>query len=200
MTGTPQGTGRSSSAFLIAAVALPLVVVAVFLVASAVPRWTVAAPAYDFLFRADTGYNPASNQTFVNFVVRDGHLVADVRPALANSYPPQPSLFLFDHRTLTPTEIRLDLPSRLDEGETLRVVPVAPLAARRVLDGVNAPDGYAFDARYQHGPGFVGELFGMNRYGSRAAVVKAGRVVTITIPDPMRYSIQPIGWLEAEGR
>jgi len=47
------------SAFLIATVALPLLVVAVFLVASAVPRWTVAPPEYDLLLRADSGYNPA---------------------------------------------------------------------------------------------------------------------------------------------
>src|SRR6186713_2711054 len=110
MAEPPQGNGRSGSAFLIAAIALPLIVVAVFLLASAVPRWTVAPPSYDFLFRADTGYNPASNQILVNFVVRDGHVVADVRPAVPNSYPPQPSLFVFDHRTLTATEIRLDLP------------------------------------------------------------------------------------------
>ena len=53
---------RRSSAFLIAAVALPILVVGVFLVASAVPRWTVAPPAYDLLFRADGGYNPSGSR------------------------------------------------------------------------------------------------------------------------------------------
>ena len=191
---------RSSSAFLIAAIALPLIVVAVFLVASAVPRWTVAPPSYDFLFRANNGYNPTTNQTLVNFVVREGSLVADVRPAAPNTYPVHESVFLFDHRTLTATEIRLDLPSRLEEGETLRTIPVASLATRRVLEGPKAPDGYTFDTRYQGGPGLVGELFGMNRHGPRASIVKSGRVVTIAVSDPFRYSIQAIGWLAAEGQ
>jgi len=200
MAEGPQASGRSSSAFLIAAIALPLVVVAVFLVASAVPRWTVAAPSYDFLFRADSGYNPAANQTVVNIVVREGHVVAEVRPAQANTYPPQPALFVFDHRTLIANEVRLELPSRLEDGEASRLVPIDPLANRRVLDTANAPDGYAFSTGYQRGPGLVGELFGMNRYGARVAIEKGGRVVPIVIPDPARYSILPVGWLAAEGQ
>ena len=160
----------------------------------------MAPPEYDLLLRADSGYNPAGYQTLVTFVVRDGHLVADVRPVEANTYPSQPSLFIFDHRTLAATEVRLELPSRLDDGETSRIIPIARLADRRVLDEVNAPDGYAFDTRYQNGPGLVGEVFGMNRYRSRVAIVKNGRVVRMSIPDPVRYSIQPIGWLAAEGQ
>ena len=191
---------RGSSAFLIAAVALPILVVGVFLVASAIPRWTVAPPAYDLLFRADGGYNPSGSRLTIVFKVRDGRLDADLQPTLPNTYPAQPSLFIFDHRTLGVTEVRLDLPVQLNDGETLRTVRVEPLANRRVLDGTNAPDGYAFDNRYQRGPGIVGEIFGMNRYGSRAAVAKGGRVVPIVIPDPTRYSIQPIGWLAAEGQ
>ncbi|MEO8482769.1 MAG: hypothetical protein ABI634_11200 [Acidobacteriota bacterium] len=188
-----------ASAFLIAAVVLPLLVVAVFLVASAVPRWTVAPPQYDLLLRADSSYSPARSQTFVNVVVRDGHVVADVQPLQPNTDPRQPALFLFDHRTLSVTAVRLELPSRLDDGEASRTIPIAQLAQRRVLDAASAPDGYAFDTRYQRGPGLVGDIFGMNRYGSRVAIAKGGRVVPMSIPEPDRYSIQPVGWLAAEG-
>lgn len=200
MTEPSPRSGRSSSVFLIAAIALPLVVVGVFLVASAIPRWTVAPPEYDLLFRGDSGYNPGANQTFTTFVVREGRVVAEVRPAQANTYPPQPSLFLFDHETLGVTEVRLELPSRLDEGEASRFIPVAGLANRRVLDGVNAPDGYAFDNRSHGGAGLVGDIFGMNRYSARVAIAKGGRVIPIAIPDAVRYSVQPVGWLAPEGQ
>ncbi len=38
------------NAFLIAAVALPLVVVGFFLLFTAIPRWTVPPPQHDLLF------------------------------------------------------------------------------------------------------------------------------------------------------
>jgi hypothetical protein len=184
--------------FLFAAVALPLLVVGLFLVASAVPRWTVEPPGYDLVIRADGGYQPDQAQVLVGFRVREGRVVAEVQPAAPNTYPQRPSLYLFDHVTADVRELPLDLPLRLAEGETLRVVPIEALAKREVLDGPNAPDGYAFDLRYRRGPGVVGELFGMGRYDAGAAVVKGGRVVPLMIPPPQRYSIQSIGWLAPE--
>ena len=51
-----QGSGRflRENAFLAAAVCLPLLVVVFFVLASIIPRWLVAPPAYDYrrrLFR-----------------------------------------------------------------------------------------------------------------------------------------------------
>ena len=42
----------------------------------------------------------------------------------------------------------------------------------------------------------VGEVFGMNRYDRRAAIVNRGRVVTITLPARYRFlsSVQVVGW------
>ncbi|MEO7191910.1 MAG: hypothetical protein ABI051_12715 [Vicinamibacterales bacterium] len=189
-----------SSAFLAAAVALPVLVVLVFLVASAIPRWTTPPPTYDLLLRADGGYQPAAGQVIVTFRVRAGRLEADLQPATPNSYPPQPALFLFDHRTQDVREVRVDLPPHLEPGETARTVVLDALNGRRVLDGPAAPDGYAFDYRYRRGPGLVGDLFGMNRYDGRAAVVKGNRVVRLVIPAENRYAIEPIGWLQGEER
>ena len=189
--------GWRDSAFLIAAIAVPVVVVALFLVASAIPRWTVAPPGYDLVLRSDAGYNPASPQLLTTIRVRDGRVVAEIQPAVPNSYPSKPSVFVFDHLTSIATEVPLDLPTTLNEGETLRVVAIEALASRRVVDTAMAPDGYAFDVRYRRGPGIMGELFGMGRYDGGASVVKDGRVVRITIGTPFGYSLQPVGWLAA---
>jgi hypothetical protein len=186
------------SVFLIAAVALPLVVVGLFLVASAIPRWTVPPPAFDLLIRADGGYTQSAAQMIVAFRVRDGRLEADLLPALPNSYPPEPSLFIVEHRTGDAREIPLNLPSTLPADANARTVTVEALAGRRVIEGMRAPDGYGFDQRGQRGPGLVGEIFGMGRYGTAAAIVKDGRVIPIDVPPPHRYGVEPIGWLEPE--
>jgi hypothetical protein len=200
MSGHP-GSSLRNNAFLIAAVALPLVVVGLFLVASAIPRWTVAPPAYDLVVRADGGYEPGRSEVLVSFRVRDGRVVAELRPALPNSYPPQPALYLFSHDSGALSEVRLELPLTLPPGESQLIVPIEALAARRALDGVNAPDGYAFGLRHGRGPGVVGELFGMGRYDSDAAIVKEGRVVRLQMPEPYGYSVQPVAWLAPlEGR
>ncbi len=193
MNGQPA-RGRDN-AFLVAAVALPFVVVGLFLIASAVPRWTVEPPAYDLVVRADGGYEPGRSELVVSFRVRDGRIVAELRPALPNSYPPQPALYVFSHDTHELREVELDLPLSLSEGASPLVVPIEALAERRALEGVNAPDGYAFELRHGRGPGLVGEVFGMGRYDSDAAIVKDGRVVRLPMPPPHHYSVHPVAWL-----
>jgi hypothetical protein len=194
MSDAPR-SGPRDNLFLIAAVALPVVVVGLFLVASAVPRWTVAPPAYDLLLRTEGGYNPASAQIVTAIRVRDSKVVAELQPAAPNTYPQKPGLYVFNHETGTASEITYELPTTLDEGEKVRILPIERLADRRILEGGTSPDGYVFDVRYRRGPGVVGELFGMGRYDAGAAIAKNGRVVRIEIANTYTYSVQPVGWL-----
>src|SRR5688572_659738 len=128
----PAPRGRRENAFLIAAIGLPVVVVALFLVASAVPRWTVPPPGYDLVLRSDGGYTPAAQHVVTTIRVREGRVVAEFQPAAPNSYPQKPTLYLFDHLTSTAVEVPFDVPASLEEGEKVRVEPVAALADRRV--------------------------------------------------------------------
>src|SRR5688572_30393210 len=83
------GSGRflRDNAFLVAAVSLPLVVIAFFLLAAAIPRWRVPPPAYDLLIRAADDYNPAANRrVVVDFEVRGGKVVATARPISETHY------------------------------------------------------------------------------------------------------------------
>lgn len=198
----PHQTGRRDNLFLVAAIALPLIVVALFLLASAIPRWTIPPPGYDLVVSTQGGYNPAASQVMTAIRVRDGKIVAEVQPAAPNTYPSRPLLYRYDHATDSVVEIPYDTPTVLDEGEKLRVVPVASLANRHVLEGATSPDGYVFDLRYRRGSGVMGEVFGMGRFDSGAAIANRGRVVRLKIPEPYAYSVQPIGWLAPaqEGR
>src|SRR3979490_41541 len=93
--------------FLVAAVSLPLIVVAFFLLATAIPRWTVPLPAYDLLISA-YDYNQTSRQMTVEFGVRDGKVEATFRSDPVNNYGQPSRLFVFDHNTMSAREITVD--------------------------------------------------------------------------------------------
>ena len=188
------------NAFLVAAIALPVVVVAFFLVATAVPRWTVDPPAYDLLLAVDQPSSYMQRSSTTTFEVRDGQVVAIRTPVDEQLYLPVSTLVVIDHATQTLRELAV-VPaageaSSPDEAPASFVV--ADLAGRAVVAGDTAPDGYRFEARPNRGPGLIGEVFGMSRGGSRFAIVKDGRVVPV---DAAGRYVNPrvVGWLTDEG-
>ena len=199
------GSGRflRENAFLVAAVCLPVVVIAFFLLATAIPRWLVPPPAYDLLVRATDASNSSNSRVVVDFDVRSGKVVATARSISAN-YPVERSrLFLFDHTTMSVREIAVELPDNLVDDDPPRVIAIKELAGRQVMALAKAPDGYRFESSTERGPGILGELFGMNRYGSHATLVNRGRVIPIDVPAPFRsvYAspVHPVGWLADDG-
>jgi hypothetical protein len=188
------------NAFLIAAGALPLVVVVFFILSTAIPRWTVPPPAYDLVLRMDGAYDPAAQKVLVSYQVRDGRVEAVVRPAPPNSYQAASPLFLFDHTTMNVREIPVDLPAEVSENDPPQTIVVRALSGRRVVADAKAPDGYAFEHRSRSGPGVVSEVFGMNRYDTTAALVNKGRVVPIELPVRFRFpsSAYAVGWVLEE--
>jgi hypothetical protein len=107
-----------------------------------------------------------------------------------------PALFLVEHATMIAREIELDLPASMPENDPPTTIVVGAFAGREVLAQPVAPDGYQLEERNQGGPGLVGEVFGMNRYDRRPAIVNRGRVVSITLPARYRFlsSVQAVGW------
>lgn len=188
--------------FLVASVLLPLVVVLFFAAANAVPRWTVPDPRYDALVRARGPYTSTNRWLSVDFSVRDGQVEASVRVLPATAYIEAPRLLLIDHTTMGAREIPVNVPADMREGDPARTIVVDALAGRHVVADLTAPDGYRVEARSQRGPGLMGELFGMNRYGMDAALVNKGRVVGINLPAPYEYQspVTFVGWIVDEAR
>jgi hypothetical protein len=200
---TPGRSFVRDNAFLVAAVTLPLVVVAFFLASSAIPRWLVPPPAYDLLITATEGYNPSNPRASIELSARDGRIEATVRPLPANSYGTRARLFLFDHTTLDTREIPVDLPNldSLKEGDPVQTIPVEALRGRQLLTQGNAPDGYRFENRGRSGSGIVGDIFGMHRYETEASLVNRGRVVRVVLPAPQNSylsSVNALAWLAPE--
>jgi hypothetical protein len=190
-----------ANAFLVAAAALPLAVVGLFLLSTAIPRWTVPPPAYDLLLRANGPYDRTPQRVAVDFSVRNGQVVATVRTMPENTYPPPATLFLFDHTTSQTRTIPFEIPN-VTESTSPITVSVAALDGWTILDQPVAPDGYTFDSRTQRGPGIVGELFGMNRHDTQASITKDGRVVPIRTTSTSGYlsGLSPLGWVTNHAR
>ena len=197
---TDLGRFVRQNAFLVAAVALPLVVVIFFLLAAAIPRWTVAPPAFDLVLRG-TSYEQPASRVSLEFDVRDGRVQATVRPVPPNTYPSRATLFLFDHQTMKVSRLQVDVPD-LRDGDPPRTFVVPALEKRRVSSTTTAPDGYELKMRTGGGTGLVGDLFGMGRYDRSVSLVNRGRVVSLALPPPYEYysPVYALGWLDDDGR
>ena len=201
------GTRRflRDNAVLVAAFVLPAVVAVLFILATAIPTWTVPLPQHDLVLRVDSYQSPPP-EVFVEFAVRDGRLEAVVRPVvkpdnpnLGITYPQRWALLLFDHASMRVREIPLDVPRTLDVGES-RTVTV-DVGAGHIIPGDVAPDGYRVTSlnTYGGGGGLVNELFGMNRrYRRGVAIGRDGRTIELELPTPHRESygsMVTIGWV-----
>jgi hypothetical protein len=188
------------NAFLVAAVSLPVVVVVFFLLAAAIPRWTVPPPAYDLVLRGSS-YDQPVQRVSIEFDVRDGRVQATVRAVPANAYPSRATLFLFDHRTMKVSRVAVDVPD-IKEGEAPRTFVVPALAKLHVIATASAPDGYELKLRHSGGAGIVGDLFGMGHYDRNVSLVNRGRVVSVVLPPPYEYysPVSALGWVNTDGQ
>ena len=198
-----RGGFLRDNAFMVAAVLLPVVVAGLFILASAVPRWTVPPPSYDLLLKTTRPYTHPPATVLVDFNVRNGRVEATLSAPTPNGYSQQWVLLLFDHETMNVEEIAIDVPAAMAQGEPPRTIVVDSLAARRVSAQTAAPDGYELRTRSSGSPGIVGGLFGMGRYRQTAALVNQGRVVEINLPspygDPYQSSVYSVGWVLDQG-
>jgi hypothetical protein len=187
------------NAFLVAAVSLPLAVIGMFLLLTAIPKWTVAPPRFDLLLQT-TEYDRTNSPISVELFVRGQALQARLR-VVKEGHVPRVRLWRFDHATLSAREVPMNLPTPAG-GDDVQTVVVDALRGRRIVTDANAPDGYQMRTPDGGGPGVIGEIFGMRRNGQPAAVVNRGRVVPLEIPTANRFQAPAfVGWvLDGGGR
>jgi hypothetical protein len=198
---TASGQGRGflrDNAFLVAAGLLPVLVVGFFLLATAIPRWTVPPPAYDLLVK---GYKPYSGdfrlKVSYDLDVRDGRLQLTVRPLATEQYQNKPVLFLIDHRTLDARAVPLTLRETPPDAPETTVID--PVPGRMLLDGAKAPDGYTLEPRPYHSTGLLGDLFGMHSYQAGLVLINRGRVIPLALPQPLDSQAYFVAWVSSEG-
>lgn len=186
---------------LVAAVALPLVLVIGFMLASALPRALTAPPAYTAVFALDnTRYNSPQQQSSELFV-RDGRLFARIIPRPAgeqNNYYNARSqrLYTYDAATDTLRPVSYNLP----QVEAQREVELASAGLGRIDTTNRAPDGYVFDNEGYYNGGIVTDVFVGGRNGRSARIRKGGASYKIPNIDGNRYmsNLQFLGWIVEE--
>jgi hypothetical protein len=186
------------NAFLVAAVLLPVVVIGFFLLATAIPRWTVPPPAYDLIVKS---YKPYSGdyrlKVSYDLDVRNGHLLLTVRPLATEQYQNKPVLFLIDHKTQDARELPLTLRDTPPEAPETAVLD--PVPGRVLLDGAKAPDGYTLESRPYHSGGLLGDLFGMHSYQAGMVLLNRGRLIPVALPEPFDSQVYFVAWVSNEG-
>jgi hypothetical protein len=146
---------------LLAGIALPVLMMVGFLLASSLPQ-TGDPPQYDLVFFVDDYASNTGNNlpVTVNLVVRDGTLVAQYLPVTAgSSYGYWKKIYRYEAATQTVRAIPFPFPADLSTITGLREEPVAGLESARLDTRLQAPDGYELGGDDYRGNGLLGDLF-----------------------------------------
>ena len=184
--------------FVIAAVALPLVVVAAFALVRMLPRMMVEDPRHELVYSVVTAY--ASQPTNLSCVVIpvDGRLCARWSRSKDPVYSATSRVYRLDPATGALHELPTPEPANRDALEGTQDVYFTGLDGVRIETSLRAPDGYEFENTYAGGSGIFGGLFFDHSRGPRARIKKDGRVIMVPRPNESAYGYEEvsfIGWL-----
>lgn len=189
---------------IVAAIVLPLILVGVFVISTAVSNRVVDDPRFDFLVA--TNVYGGSNEAFYFDVVQNSLKVSYSFPIKVEGGGYQNGniarLWRVRVPAMTVEEISLVPPQRgPDDADGKRVpIEIAGVSNVRMSATQPSPDGYTFRETYDYDNNFMIEVFGGRRNsGSVSAIAKDGRVIPVTgIGGGSRYSyynIRFIGWI-----
>lgn len=195
--------------FVVAAVALPALVAAFFVLATVIPGWFVDPPRYDFIY-TDKNYDQRQvGDQWASVRIKNEQLVGRVITAKQTQNHLVPKLYRYHADTGNVAEISISIPSGFDSTgepenqystETLSTAdfPLDLFSGRRILTNHTSPDGYVFRSNTRGGSGLFGEIFGMGRYRSHHGIEKSGNVIPIPHQGATNYyygNVTFLGWL-----
>jgi hypothetical protein len=185
---------------LLAGIALPVVMMIGFLVASSLPQTLANPPQYDLVFFTDD-YSSNSNgnlATTVNLVVRDGTLVAQYVPAGENNYGYWKKIYRFEAATQTIREIPFGFPPDFSTLTAMREEPVRGLEGVKLDTRLQAPDGYELSSNEYRSNGLIGDLFWRSST-DRPRLRNGASSVPLELASDTQYytygNLQFLGWV-----
>lgn len=164
-----------------ASIALPLLVVLLFALATALPKFFTDPPRHDIVFVVSHFGSTERVPASLDVVVEDGQVVAVVRSKHDQGMFPVPAVFVYDPIDDDVRRLDIELPDDWSEAAVGETFSVSGLDAARIDTSTRAPDGYEFrDAGYRGG--FMFELFGTGGRRQGISIVNNGAVHRIPIP------------------
>jgi len=181
---------------IVVSIALPLLVVVFFALASVVPNLFSTPPAYDMLITHQGAAVSTESPVRISLVVQDDTLKALVVKSDESYYDNNPRLFRYFHVSGEIREINIPVTSDIADLPAGSEVAVPELAGLKVSSAIQAPDGYEFRA-YRRGGGLMVELFGGNRHRQSFTIAKDGAVTRVRFPssDYWYNDVRFLGWV-----
>ncbi len=180
---------------LVIGISLPVLVVALFLLARYVPKTLSAPPAHDFIFTTNEyDYN---NQlpVRVNVGIYKKRLRMTLYQTGDNHSYYSPKLFIYDHLTEKVRELEYNLPEDLKSVTDGHQIEIADATKWVISTSKTAPDGYEF--KHRSGGGLIRGIFGSSR--NRQVLSKNGSVYEIPDTNDDYYNnINFLGWVVGE--
>lgn len=186
----------SKNLMIVVSIALPLLVILFFALASIIPGIFATPPEYDLLLSLHDRATPKATQLKYEFVIRSGQLKVELSKKDTDQYQGNPRLFLYQHASGEVKEISLQIPEDLGDLTESKEVPVPYFAGNKISDTLRAPDGYEFRGR-SSGGGVMTELFGGRRNRTDVTIANGGAIIRVRLPtsDYWYNNVRFVGWV-----
>jgi hypothetical protein len=197
-SGTAMRQFFRDNVLIVIGIALPLLVVAFFVIASRLPQAYVDPPQHDLLLLTQYGGYDARSVR-LEILVNAGRLQVRAHKSPANAQAPyvgpSPRLFLWSHETRSAHEVALPLPNDLASlADGAEIPPPPELAGRQLSTELVSPDGYELRTNGYGGDGLFGLFFARTR--PRTLIAKGGAAQAIALPGEVPYwGTQFLAWI-----
>jgi hypothetical protein len=181
--------------FAIAGVALPLLVVFLFVLARTLPQVLVEAPRYDLVYSTVAEPTSAHEDILCELGVVEGRLRARWIRKQQPVYAPTLRVYRLRPATGVLTELAVPEPASLDDLQGTQDLYFAGLDDVRIDTSPRAPDGYGFESSYAGGSGLFGGLYFGGSRGPRATIQRDGRVIALPRVTVGGYGYDAPQWL-----
>ena len=188
---------------LVAGIALPVLLVAAFLLMQSIPGVAPPPPKFDFV-AAGYYYAPNSPQSFsLSFEVQDGRLhgIATPRADSSRRDAMRVNLFRYDARENRFSDIEWTLPEGLEALDEALRFEIDGTASLELDPSARSPDGYRLEwTGYRH-QGLLGDLFGFGHRPSQWCLKQGDKVFELPVFEPLRFyssdQLEFLGWVTA---
>lgn len=179
---------------LVIGLTLPVLLIALFFVATVIPKSMGKPPQYEMLF-STTKYDYHNKPEYVlDFNVKNQALLVKAKKYDEKNYNNASKILMaYDGKTETVREITIDT-SKLTEGNEMLLEETK---AMTIDTAAVSPDGYTLEGQNYGGNGLMGGLFG-GGYRNQGYRLKKGGVgykIATLQPDYYYNQVQFIGWV-----
>lgn len=184
--------------FLVAGIALPVLVVVIFVLARALPRAWVDDPIHDVLYAVRSSYGAQPHGIDCSLSVVDGRVRARWTKMENPIYQEPPRIYRLHPATGAVEDIPLPEPEGVELPGGSVDLEVPGFEGMRIDRSPRSPDGYEFHEWEGGGSGLLSELLIDRHRRARSVLRKSGRVIVLPRADDAVYGYSPVqflGWL-----